>query len=95
MTAVDSAERAEELVETRAFALLLTDMMLPGVSGAELADRLRERRPDLTVVLMSGYTEDETVRQRLANDALRFLQKPVDLATLASEVHDALEARGD
>ena len=95
VTAVESAERAEELVETRAFALLLTDMMLPGVSGAELADRLRERRPDLKVVLMSGYTEDETVRRRLADGALRFLQKPVDLATLAREVHGALEARGD
>ena len=95
VTAVESAERAEELVETRAFALLLTDMMLPGVSGAELADRLRQRRPDLKVVLMSGYTEDETVRRRLADGALRFLQKPVDLATLAREVHGALEARGD
>jgi FixJ family two-component response regulator len=44
---------------------------------------------------MSGYTEDETVRRRLADGALRFLQKPVDLATLARAVHDALEARGD
>jgi CheY-like chemotaxis protein len=95
VTAVESAEQAQEMVQDRAFALLLTDMMLPGVSGAELADRLRGRQPDLKVVLMSGYTEDETVRRRLADGALRFLQKPVDLATLARAVHDALEARGD
>jgi PAS domain S-box-containing protein len=90
VTAVESAERAEELVRTRTFALLLTDMMLPGVSGAELAGRLRGRQPELQVVLMSGYTEDATLRQRLADGALRFLQKPVDLATLARAVHEAL-----
>jgi two-component system NtrC family sensor kinase len=94
VTAVESAELAEELVQSRTFTLLLTDMMLPGVSGAELADRLRGRQPGLKVVLMSGYTEDDAVRRRLADGALRFLQKPVDLATLARAVRDALEAPG-
>ena len=39
---------------------------------------------------MSGYTEDEALRKRAANGEERFLQKPVDLGTLAREVHDAL-----
>ena len=102
VTAAGSAEEAEALATRRAaqadgggdgasrFALLLTDMVLPGRSGSELAGALRERWPDLKVVLMSGYTEDEIVRQEAAHGQVRFLQKPVDLPTLAREVHDAL-----
>ncbi len=90
VTAVESAEQAEELARKQTFALLLTDLTLPGASGAELAGRLRERWPDLPVVLTSGYAEDEAVPSHAAGGPLRFLPKPVDLATLAREVHEAL-----
>ena len=85
-----SAEEAEGLALTQPFALLLTDMMLPGLSGADLAERLRQRRPEVRVILMSGYTDDEEIRRRAAHGSLRFLPKPVDLETLAHEVHAAL-----
>jgi two-component system NtrC family sensor kinase len=90
VTSAASAEEAEGLALTQPFALLLTDMMLPGISGAELAERMRQRRPQIRVILMSGYTEDEQIRRRAAHGALRFLPKPVDLETLAREVHGAL-----
>ena len=91
VTSAASAEEAEGLALARSFPLLLTDMMLPGLSGADLAERLRQRWPGIQVILMSGYTEDEDIRRRAAHGALRFLRKPVDLETLAREVHDALE----
>jgi CheY-like chemotaxis protein len=90
VTAAGSAEEAEALAGSQPFALLLTDMVLPGRSGSTLANRLRARWPRLPVVLMSGYTEDEIARDQAAKGEVRFLQKPVDLATLAREVHDAL-----
>ena len=70
--------------------LLLTDVVMPGMRGPELATRLRETWPRLPVVLMSGYTEDEIVRHQAAIGEVRFLQKPVDLGTLAREIHAAL-----
>jgi len=85
-----SAEEAEGLALTQPFALLLTDMMLPGRSGADLAERLRQRLPEVRVILMSGYTDDEEIRRRAAHGSLRFLPKPVDLEMLAREVHAAL-----
>ncbi|HXY70568.1 MAG TPA: PAS domain S-box protein [Gemmatimonadales bacterium] len=89
--AVASAEEAEALPMPQPIALLLTDMVLPGVSGAVLAARLRERWPTLRVIFMSGYTEDEVLRKKAALGEERFLQKPVDLPTLAREVHAALQ----
>jgi len=61
------------------------------MSGAVLAARLRERWPALRVIFMSGYTEDEVLRKKAAMGEERFLQKPVDLPTLAREVHAALK----
>ena len=91
VTAVESAEAVDQLSDHPGFQLMLTDMMLPGASGAELAERVHDRWPDLRVVFMSGYTEDEVIRQRAASGAVRYLQKPVDLETLAREVRSALD----
>jgi len=91
VTAVESAEEAELMAGAHPIRLLLTDMMLPGASGADLARRLSERWPELKVVYLSGYTEDEAIRHRAAAGALRYLQKPVDIATLARELRAALD----
>jgi two-component system NtrC family sensor kinase len=91
VTTAASAEEAEGLALTWAPDLLLTDVMLPGLSGADLAERLRQRWPKLKVILMSGYTDDDRIRRDAAHGSLRFLPKPVDLETLAREVSAALE----
>jgi two-component system cell cycle sensor histidine kinase/response regulator CckA len=56
--------------------LLLTDIVMPGMSGLTLAATLRERRPDLRVLYMSGYTEDEIIRRGDGNPGLTLLEKP-------------------
>ena len=61
--AVASGEEAGTLPDEPPYDLLLTDLMLPGIAGPELAVGLHERWPALRVILMSGYTEDEAVRQ--------------------------------
>ena len=93
VTAVASGEEAGRLPAEPGFELLLTDVMLPGSPGPKVADELRSRWPDLAVILISGYAEDEVLRQRAGSGSVRFLQKPVELAALAREVNAALLSR--
>jgi two-component system cell cycle sensor histidine kinase/response regulator CckA len=66
--------------------LLVTDVVMPGMGGRELADTIKSRRPQLKVLYMSGYTNDEVVRHGviLARDA--FLQKPFTPTSLVAMV---------
>jgi signal transduction histidine kinase/CheY-like chemotaxis protein len=90
VAAVGSAEEARRLPLEPAFDVLLSDLLLPDVSGAELARGFLERWPRLKVILMSGYTEDEAVRRGVGAGTLRFLQKPFDMRTLAREIRTAI-----
>jgi two-component system cell cycle sensor histidine kinase/response regulator CckA len=72
--------------------LLLTDVMLPGILGSELAGRMRESAPALDVLYISGYTDDEAVRMGAFPPGSKFLQKPFTLGTLVTKVRDALDA---
>ena len=93
VVAVGSGEEAHGLPQDAPFDLLLTDLMLPGVAGPELARGLSLRWPRLRVGLMSGYTEDDAVRGGVSGGGQRFLQKPFDIDTLAREVRAALDER--
>ncbi|HYM62324.1 MAG TPA: PAS domain S-box protein [Thermoanaerobaculia bacterium] len=88
-----SAEEAEQLHSGVRFDLLLTDLILPGMTGTRLAGILSERWPGLGVLLMSGYTEDESLRGEIKKGQFRFLQKPFDMDQLAREVRAALDQR--
>jgi signal transduction histidine kinase/ActR/RegA family two-component response regulator len=72
--------------------LVLTDMVMPGMGGLELADRLLARRPELRLVVMSGYTERAVDKHDL-DARLDFLQKPFSAAALTTKVREALDAR--
>jgi signal transduction histidine kinase/CheY-like chemotaxis protein/pSer/pThr/pTyr-binding forkhead associated (FHA) protein len=79
----------EDLV---AVDLLVTDVVLPQMSGTELARRLHEKRADLPVLFMSGYA-DSLDRYGLTGDTVAFLQKPFTPRDLLAQVKDALVAR--
>ncbi len=72
------------------FDLLLTDYMMPGMNGAELATRLRERWPGLPVIVASGYVDDEAALLRIERDGMALLPKPFDSVTLGAAVARAL-----
>jgi PAS domain S-box-containing protein len=89
--AVASGEEALALAPGDPFDVLLTDLVLPGINGADLAGLLSARWSRLAVILMSGYTEDEAMRRGIRAGEVRFLQKPFDMETLARELRSALE----
>ena len=90
VTITGSAEEAGLLPEDPPFRVVLTDLMLPGILGTELVAGLRDRWPDLRVILMSGYLPDDSVQHEIDSGRIRFLQKPFDIPALAAEVQAAL-----
>jgi CheY-like chemotaxis protein len=71
--------------------LLLTDVVMPGMSGRELAKRLTERYPNLRVLYMSGYTYNVIARDGTLEEGISFLQKPFTPQVLAERVREALD----
>ena len=71
-------------------AVLLTDVVMPEVSGVELADWYRSAFPAGAVIFMSGYTDDDLFRQGLTREHIRFVNKPFTGARLLEAVADAL-----
>ncbi len=85
--ALDLLER-----EARPVRLVLTDLAMAGISGGELGQRLRELRPELPMLYMSGYPEDEVVRRGLLEETRHFIQKPFAPSVLADTVRRLLDA---
>jgi DNA-binding response OmpR family regulator len=73
--------------------VLLTDVVMPELSGKELCERLRAVRPGLPVLYMSGYTADVIVHHGILEDGVHFIQKPFTMDDLARAVRTTLRPR--
>ncbi len=71
--------------------LLLTDVVLPLVSGRQLADRLRSTRPGIKVLFMSGYTDDAILQHGILDSGVAYLQKPLTPASLTRKVREVID----
>lgn len=73
--------------------LLLTDIMMPGMNGRELAERLLVKQPTLRVVFMSGYNEDDLLRKGISSRSVTFVAKPFTIQSLSSAVKAVLDGQ--
>lgn len=76
-----------------AIELVMTDLVMPGMSGHDTAQRLSERFPETRVLYTSGYTADGAARRELLQEGTAFLEKPYTVADLARAVRLALTAQ--
>jgi two-component system cell cycle sensor histidine kinase/response regulator CckA len=70
--------------------LLMTDMVMPGIGGRELAERVLGIRPEIRILYMSGYTDQSVVHQGILGTDAPLLQKPFTLATLTTKLREIL-----
>jgi two-component system, cell cycle sensor histidine kinase and response regulator CckA len=96
---VEAASGSEALLllqgqDAPAIDLLLTDVILPGINGRELADRVRNKMPAIKVLFMSGYAGDALGRRGVLEDGLAFLPKPFTPAALLQKVRNVLASDG-
>jgi two-component system cell cycle sensor histidine kinase/response regulator CckA len=93
---VEAASGSEAVVLCDAYAetihLLLTDLVMPRMSGRELAGQLGLKRPAMRVLYMSGYTDDTVIRHGLLEATISFIQKPLSPLPLARKVRGVLDA---
>jgi DNA-binding response OmpR family regulator len=85
-------QHALQIAETFAHEihLLLTDVVMPGMSGRELAARISARRRGIRVLFMSGYTDNVITSGGVLEKGITFLQKPFSPGQLAQKVRDVL-----
>ncbi len=90
----ERGEKAIQLVEhsQTSIDLLLTDVVMPGIGGKQLAKRLLELRPGLHVLYMSGYTDD-VINNRVLPENTLLLPKPFTRAILLRKVREALDTK--
>nr|CAA9289015.1 metal dependent phosphohydrolase [uncultured Armatimonadetes bacterium] len=94
--AADSAASGEEalrMLRERAYDLVLSDVVMPGLSGLELADAVSRRHPDVPVVLLTGHSHADLAKSALRYGAADFLAKPVNIGNLPMVIERNLERR--
>jgi len=84
--AIHTAEQSGEPIH-----LLLTDVIMPGMSGQQLAENILTKRPDTKIVYMTGYTDDMVVQHKVLEPGVQLLQKPFTRAELAAKVRSTLD----
>ena len=73
--------------------LVMTDVVMPGLSGSELTKRIEALRPGIRIMYMSGYTDQAIVHHGILGADIVLLQKPFTLNALAHKLRDALDKK--
>jgi CheY-like chemotaxis protein len=94
LNAANGKQALDLLSQTKShIALLLTDVVMPGMTGRDLAEDATKLRPSLKVLYMTGYSRNAISRNGRLDPRLDVLQKPITQSELAARIRDALDAR--
>jgi DNA-binding NtrC family response regulator len=85
----NSGGEALELVDKEPYDVVVLDLQMPGMDGIEVLERIKQRQPDIQVVLLTGHATVEKGVEAMKHGALEFLEKPIDLSTLSEIIHQA------
>jgi len=90
----NGGEQAAELFKAHKgrIDLLITDVVMPKISGKEVAERLKKVHPETKVLFMSGYTDEAIVHHGIVDSHIAFIQKPFSENALTRKVRDVLDA---
>jgi len=94
MEFAQSADMALLLISNggdQSLILILSDINMPGMSGLELLPKAKALRPDIPVIMITAYGDEETTRKALENGAEALLTKPIDFGALRSEIDTRVE----
>ena len=94
LEARDSVEAGSIAHQHREIDLMVTDVVMPGMSGRALAESMASRLPKMKVLFLSGYTDDAIVQHGILERDMYFLQKPFTADALSKKVRDLLDAPG-
>ena len=92
-----SAKEALQLSEVHGheIRLVITDVIMPGMNGRELAEQIKLLNPDLAILFMSSYTADVIARLGILDQGVHFIEKPFSFESLAGKVHEVLVKKPD
>jgi len=89
VSTTNSGADALQLVDDESFDVVVLDLKMPGIDGIEALKRIKRRRPDIQVVLLTGHATIEKGVEAIKEGALEFLEKPIDLSSLTEAIHKA------
>lgn len=87
----DSARKALELIRENAYDLMLTDIRMPEMDGIELARLVKEKHPDLDIIIMTGYPSQENIKDALSLRIVDYITKPISPAVLVEAAQKAMD----
>jgi len=90
-TSASGGAEALEILEREPVALMITDIVMPGMNGRQLADAAKQRRPDLKVIFTTGYSRNAVVHNGVLDAGVALLTKPFTLEALGQKVRQVLE----
>ena len=89
-----SAIEALEYLKEESYDLVLSDIMMPGMTGLELLPKIKALRPKVPVIMITAYGDSDTKRRALEGGAQALLTKPIDFAALRAEIDKRIEEHG-
>ena len=93
VSSVTSGEEAVAMVENKNFDAVVVDLAMPGIDGIETTKQIKEKRPDLEIIILTGHATVKAGIEAMKLGAEDFLEKPVDLNVLLERIRNAKNKR--